>query len=655
MIHSKKRNSLKSFAFVFLFCTVFNSLYVFGRSADASSKKWVGTWSAAPYAAGTNTPPSPYLANNTLRQIIRVSIGGDTLRVKFSNGTGTSAVTINSVNIAVSPDGTKSAVDASTIKQLKFSGNASITMAAGAAATSDAVAFSLTPNMRLAITIHYGQCQTNANMTHHYGSRTNSYILAGDQTANADFAGATTVERWYTINTVDVWAEAPKAAIAIIGNSITDGYGLNGGLQNRWTDVFSQRLLANPTTSHLGVLNLGIGGTTVIGSGVSRYQQDILNQSGLRYIVVFYGVNDIGGNKSATEIIGAFQKMIKQAHAQNIRVYGATITPFGGNGYYSVAHEATRGEVNKWIRTPGNFDKCIDFDKAIRNPADTTKMLSTYNNDGLHPSVAGYAFLGESVDLNLFTASDTIFPQVVNVGVESLYFEAERFVTATAGTNFNIVESGLASNGKYITVKAGIESTGAAPTDSAGLITIPFSVTKDTTYSIFGRMNNPTANDDSYWIKIDNGSFVMCNGLFTSGWAWLSLSKSYLTKGNHKLTIGYREDGANLDKLCISSNSEEPTGMGEKDLITGIQKATTANDGYTLNQHSFNRITFGIPTKTFVSIKLYTLHGSEIAELAGQEYASGKHDLCVNDLPNGMYIYAMKANNCFLTRKMILQ
>jgi len=219
MIHLNFFKCLPFYAFVILFCTAFSLQNAYGSTTGASSKKWVGTWSAAPYAAGTNTPPSPYLANNTLRQIIRVSIGGDTLRVKFSNGTGTSPVTINSVNIAVSPDGTKSAINASTIKQLKFNGNASVTMAAGTTTTSDAVAFPLTPNMRLAITIYYGQCQTNSSMTHHYGSRTNSYILAGDQTANTDFSGATTVERWYTINTVDVWAEASKAAIAIIGNS----------------------------------------------------------------------------------------------------------------------------------------------------------------------------------------------------------------------------------------------------------------------------------------------------------------------------------------------------------------------------------------------------------------------------------------------------
>jgi len=446
MINSKIFKSDLFVSIVLFVCILVNTTTVYAKSQTVSPKRWVGTWSSAPYAAGNNTPPSPFLANNTLRQIVRVSIGGDTLRVKFSNVTGTSAVTINAVNIAVSPDGTKSAIDASTVKQLKFNGNASVTMAAGATATSDVVAFPLKPDTRLAITIYYGDCQTNASMTHHYGSRTNSYILIGDQTSNAAFTGATTVERWYTINTIDVWAETPKAAIAVLGNSITDGYGLNGGLQNRWTDIFSQRLLNNSATAHLGVLNLGIGGTYLTTSGAGRYKQDILNQSGLRYIIIFYGVNDIGGNVSAANIINTFKKMIKDAHAQNIRIYGATITPFGGNGYYSEAHEATRSEVNKWIRTPGNFDKCIDFDKAIRNPADTTKMLSTYNNDGLHPSVAGYRFLGESVDLDLFTASDTIFPNEFKAVNDSQYLEAKRFVTSKAVTNLNVVSNASTLN-----------------------------------------------------------------------------------------------------------------------------------------------------------------------------------------------------------------
>jgi lysophospholipase L1-like esterase len=374
---------------------------------SAQAKQWVGTWGCAPYAAGTNTPPSP-LANNTLRQIVRVSIGGDTLRVKFSNSTCATAVTMNSVNIAVSPDGTKSAITASTIKQLKFSGSSSVTMAAGAAATSDPVAFSLTPSMRVAITIYYGQCQIAADMTHHYGSRTRSYILTGDQTGNAAFTGADTVERWYHITNIDLWTDTSKAhAVVCLGNSITDGYGLHGGLQNRWTDFFSQKLLNNTPTANVGVLNMGIGGTNVAGTGpttgATRFQQDVLNQANVKWLIVFYGINDIcSSNSLADTVTAAYQKMITNAHARNIKVYGATITPVNGNTYYTAAHEAVRSAVNAWIRTPGHFDAYIDFDHTIRNPADTTRLQAAYNNDWLHPNAAGYQLLGESIDLNLF-------------------------------------------------------------------------------------------------------------------------------------------------------------------------------------------------------------------------------------------------------------
>jgi lysophospholipase L1-like esterase len=377
-------------------------------SISAQAKQWVGTWAAAPYAAGTNTPPSPYLANNTLRQIVRVSIGGDTLRVKFSNGTALSPVTINSVNIAVSPNASASAITASTIKQLRFGGNASVTMAAGATATSDPVAFSLTPSMRLAITIYYGQCQIAADMTHHYGSRTNSYILTGDQTANAAFTGATAVERWYHINSIEVFADsAATHAVVCLGNSITDGYGLTGGLENRWTDMFSQALLNNAPTAHVGVLNMGIGGTNVAGTGATtgatRFQQDVLNQSGVKWVIIFYGINDIcASNSTAATVTSAYQTMITAAHAQNMKVYGATITPVNGNTYYTPAHEAVRAAVNTWIRTPGHFDAYIDFDHTIRNPADTTRLQAAYSNDWLHPNAAGYKLLGESIDLNLF-------------------------------------------------------------------------------------------------------------------------------------------------------------------------------------------------------------------------------------------------------------
>ena len=373
---------------------------------SAQDSKWVGTWSCAPYAAGKNTPPEPYLEGNTLRQIVRCSLGGDTIRVKFSNATSSTPVQMRQVTIAVITETGGSAIDPTTLKTLTFDGESSVTMSAHSTATSDPLAFSLAPNTQLAISIYYGECKIASDMTHHYGSRCDSYILEGNKTESTIFTGATRIERWYTINTIDVLSAYKCAAVAVLGNSITDGYGLHGGLKNKWTDIFSERLLDNPSTSHISVLNMGIGATWLTTSGVNRFQQDILDQNGLRWIIVFYGVNDIGGGASAEAIINAYKNLINQAHEEDIRIYGATITPFKGHYYYTESHEAVRQEVNEWIRTSGYFDKVIDFDKIIRDPSDTLKLKEVYSNDWLHPNADGYRLLGESVDLDLFLGQD---------------------------------------------------------------------------------------------------------------------------------------------------------------------------------------------------------------------------------------------------------
>ena len=381
----------------------------FAENVYSQSGKWVGSWSCAPYAAGaTNVPPPPYLENNTLRQVVRVSIGGDSLRVKFSNKTSSTPVTIKAVNIARSMGG--SLVDASTLTPLKFNGNRLVTMDAFSSVTSDPVAFDLMPSMHVAITIYYGQAASNADMTSHVASRTDSYILEGDHAASADFEGSVVTAHWFHINTIDVLAPDTAASVGIIGNSITDGYGLSGGLQNRWPDIFSQALLDDPRTNKIGVLNLGIGATHLTGpsptAGINRFQDDILSQSGIRWAIIFYGTNDIGAGVPASTIIEAYEKLIADAHARNIKVYGATITPFKGHSYYSEANEKVRSTVNEWIRTPGNFDGCIDFDKAIRDPDDPERMIAQYSNDGLHPNVEGYALLGKSVPLDLFADTE---------------------------------------------------------------------------------------------------------------------------------------------------------------------------------------------------------------------------------------------------------
>jgi len=389
----------------------FSICYSQSAAVSASARQWVGTWSTAPQLVEPgNMPPPPGLTNNALRQVVRVSIGGDTLRMRFSNEFSTGAVTMKSVQIAASTGG--GAISLSTNRELTFNGIAEVTIGAGAAVTSDPVAFVLTPRMDVAVTIYYGQ--TSASVTGHPGSRTTSYILAGNATTTTDFTGAVTTDHWYNINTIDVLAPATAGCVAILGNSITDGRGSTTNMQNRWPDIFSESLLRDSSTQQVGVLNLGIGGNCVLAgglgpTGVSRYDRDILNQQGVKWAIIFEGVNDIGGVSSASaatstanNLINAYKQMILKAHSRNIKIYGGTILPFRGNGYFNQYSELCRSTVNQWIRARGNYDACIDFDATMRDPQDSTRLVTTYQNDGLHPDTSGYRTMGQSIDPNLF-------------------------------------------------------------------------------------------------------------------------------------------------------------------------------------------------------------------------------------------------------------
>lgn len=646
----------------------FSSFCFAGSTGKSSSaNKWVGTWSTAPQLVEPgNNPPAPGLSNNTLRQIVRVSIGGDSLRMRFSNEFSTSSVTFHAVHIALSQGG--GTIDPGTDRVLYFDGMTEITIAPGTAATSDPFPFALQPRMDVAITIYFGI--TPSDITGHPGSRTTSYLLTGNEVSKVDFSGAVTTDHWYNINAIDVLAPSTAACVAILGNSITDGRGSTTNMQNRWTDVFSESLLQDTSTQDVGVLNLGIGGNCVLSgglgpTGVSRFDRDILNQHGVRWAIVFEGVNDIGGVSSATSatvtasnLIAAYTQMIAKAHMKNIRIYGGTILPFNGNSYYNQYSELCRNTVNQWIRTEGNYDGFIDFDKVMRNPQDTTRLVSTYQNDGLHPDAAGYKTMGESIDLNLFTGLDTVFQQVT--GIESFWFEAERF--PTVGNKFNIVSDAAASNGKYITVQAGVQSLSAAPTDSAGLITTPFTVTKDSTYYVFGRVNCPTYDDDSFWAKVDDSTFVNCNGLKTSGWEWMKFIGYPLTKGRHTLTIGYREDGACLDKLCITNYMVAPTGMGDADSTTLGVNSLEAIDGYALGQNypnPFNpetTISFGVPTRSFVSLDVFDILGREMGNLVNGMQEPGRYSINfdASKLSSGMYIYKLTSGKFTQAKKMMV-
>ncbi len=408
MKHNASNFGRKIFSTVLFFCL----LLTFTANA-AKTINWVGTWSTAPQLVEPNNmPPSPGLTNNAIRQIVRISIGGERIRLKFTNEHGDSPVSIKSAQIALSTGGAE--INASSTKKLTFSGKEAIQIEAGKTVYSDPIVFHLDSRMDVAITLYFGQ--TSAKVTGHPGSRTTSYLVAGNDPSVSDFTKGVKTEHWYIINSIDVEAPQQAGAVAILGNSITDGRGSTTNLQNRWPDILSERLLTNPATKQVGVLNMGIGGNCMLAGGLgptgkSRFERDILNQAGVKWVIIYLGVNDLGGVRNeasslstADKLIQSYKDMIAAAHAKNLKIYGATIMPFKGNGYYNTFSETARQKTNTWIRTSGAFDAVIDFDVVLQNPQDPAAMLSAFDfqNDFLHPSFEGHTLMGQFVPISLF-------------------------------------------------------------------------------------------------------------------------------------------------------------------------------------------------------------------------------------------------------------
>ncbi|KQV58358.1 MULTISPECIES: SGNH/GDSL hydrolase family protein [unclassified Caulobacter] len=386
--------------------------------AETAAKplKWVGAWASAQMApdAKNSLAPEDY-PNATLRQVVRLSLGGDTIRVRLSNAFGTQPLTIKAAHVAVSAALDSARIDPATDRPLTFSGRGQVTIPAGADYWSDPLTLKVAPLTSLAISLHYPAAPNV--QTGHPGSRATSYVLAGDHTADADLPGAKTIDRWFQISSIDVISDKKASAVVAFGDSITDGYGVQPNTNLRWTDALMTRLKGK----NIGVLNLGIGGNRVLLDGLgpnalARFERDVLSQAGVTHVILLEGVNDLGtltreapaapeAHKALVEQVTAgYRQMIDRAHARGIKVIGATILPYSGSAYYHPGpeSEADRQAINAFIRAPGNFDGVIDWDKALRDPAKPTHLLPAYDNDGLHPNLSGYKAMADAVPLSLF-------------------------------------------------------------------------------------------------------------------------------------------------------------------------------------------------------------------------------------------------------------
>jgi lysophospholipase L1-like esterase len=378
--------------------------------APAGPQHWVGTWTASPYFDSGNQPPAS-LSNSVLRQIAHISLGGSQLRVQFSNLSGNGPVTINSAHIARcnAEPAVDSTIDVTTDTALSFSGMPSVAIPPGQEIWSDPIDFALPSLGNVTITTAFGNVPSN--VVGHSGSRTTSYLQSGSNDVSAaSMTGARTTDHWYYISGIDVMADAKAVGAVAIGDSITDGRGTDTNHNNRWTDILSARLQANAATAHVSMMNQGIGATNLVGNNgtaaQARFNRDVLGQSAVRYAIVFDGVNDIGGNAQFAPMKAAYDDLIARAHAKGILIYGATILPFAGNSYYTVAHENVRQQVNAYIRS-GVFDGVIDFDAAVTDGGNPPRLQQAFavwaQQDGLHPGPGGYQAMGDAVDLSLFT------------------------------------------------------------------------------------------------------------------------------------------------------------------------------------------------------------------------------------------------------------
>jgi lysophospholipase L1-like esterase len=378
---------------------------------EAARLPWVATWACGlQLTEPSNNPPAPGLANNTLRQVALASIGGGRLRLRLSNRYGNGPVTLRAVHVARSTGA--GAIDVATDRALTFAGKPEITIPAGRAAASDPLDFALDPLTGLAVTIAFGG--TPPAITGHPGARATSYLMGGKRVSPSIAAappGTITAPHWYYLAGLDVLADAQTASVAILGDSLTDGRGSTTDGDDRWPNDLSRRLHANAATSKVAVLNLGLGGNAVVDGGlgppaIERFSSDVLEQPGLRWLVVLEGVNDIGrtGDPAvANQLIAAYGHFIDLAHARGVRVYGVPILPFGGSFYDSAAHQTARQTVNAWIRTSGRFDAVIDLDAAVRDPAHPERLRVAFDTgDQLHLNPAGYQAMADAIDLALF-------------------------------------------------------------------------------------------------------------------------------------------------------------------------------------------------------------------------------------------------------------
>ena len=377
-----------------------------------------GAAPAAPPAGPAGGPPRPppptTVQNQTLRQIVHTSIGGNGVRVVLSNVFGNAPLDVGAAAIAPRTQG--STVQGDELHVLTFGGRKTASILPGAVLVSDPVEMTVAPLADLAVDVFLpGDLGVGPSpVTTHNGASQTSYLsTSGNHVGMASLPVDKETGAWFVVARVEVAAAPDTRVVVAFGDSITDGARSTLNVNARWPDTLARRLAGQKRGPKVAVLNAGISGNRVLGDGagvsaLARFDKDVLMQSGVTHVIVMEGINDIGGARanaspSADDLIAAHRQLIARAHAQGLKIYGATLTPFEGAGYYSPEGEAKRQALNNWIRTSREYDAVIDFDAVTRDPTTPGRFAAFADSgDHLHPGDAGYKAMGEAVDLALF-------------------------------------------------------------------------------------------------------------------------------------------------------------------------------------------------------------------------------------------------------------
>lgn len=401
------------------------SLLIVLATGLQGGQRWVATWSAA---------PAPQLAddaqmraarlvfdNQTLRQVVRTSIGGTSIRVRLSNVYGKEAATVGAAHIGTRSSGSDLVFGSD--RALYFGGRDSITIPPGATAISDPVLYETHPSIDLTVSLFFPGTTSGAGI--HYSALQTNYIGTANQSGAQFFTRTSTIASWVFLGGVDVLTDDSAFVIVPFGDSITDGANSTADTNQRWPNFLSNRL-TGLGIHWIGVIDSGIGGNRILHdaatnirfglNALARFERDVIAQPGAKFVIILEGINDLGHpgtttaplaeSVTADDIIAGLRQMADRAHEVGMKVIGATLTPFGGYasaGYYTQQKEVYRKAVNEWIRTTDSFDGFIDFEKAVRDPSNPDRILAAYDSgDHLHPGNAGYKAMADAIDLALF-------------------------------------------------------------------------------------------------------------------------------------------------------------------------------------------------------------------------------------------------------------